>query len=265
MENRAKPLQLNLSPEVKKAMQLVKKFVEDAKFSLPIPTFKLPQLRLLTQDDIDYIEKLIQGKGVKAVKVFGKILESKLELHPGTITEEDFCDYICRRCSARQIEEMTSSETGKLLAKYIIGLTKDAEEFIHEVNQVEGNNISFEERHLSFLNGVNPKNRKPITDKSSYISVVKYAIHFFATKKIPERIKPIQKVNLTKQELSYTFINMWDEKYPKEKRPFELYLFLSSVFVQLKENGLTIDNFHKSILYKKSGKPDNYDDLLKNG
>jgi hypothetical protein len=265
MENKAKPLQLNLSPEVKKAMESIKMIVEGAKFSLPIPTFKLPEIRLLTQDDIDYIENLIRAKGVKAVKVFGKILESKLALHPGTITEEGFYDFIYLHCSVRQIDEMKISDTGKLLAKYIIDLTKDAEVYIQEANEVEGNNVSFEERHLSFMAGVNPKNRKPITDKSGYISVVKYAIHFFATKKIPEGINPIQRVNLTKQELSYTFINMWDEKYPKEKRPFELYLFLSSVFVQLFEEGLTRENFHQSILYKKSGKPDNYDDLLKNG
>jgi hypothetical protein len=115
---------------------------------------------------------------------------------------------------------------------------------------------------LKFMKGDNPKNRNRIINDAEYERLFEYACHYFGTWTLPRNIKPLLEVNLTKDEILYTFYLLFRAIRPKGQYPFDLFVFISKVFSKLQDTNLTDENYMQSYIYKKfRRKPSNYDSL----
>lgn len=107
---------------------------------------------------------------------------------------------------------------------------------------------------MGFMNGSNEWNGGRIMNEVDYYRLLEYTTELIEHCRLPLNIKPIPKINLTKQEIIYTYSIIHDHFYPNGKLRKEFFIFLDKVFSQLYQPDIQIDknnNYLKSYSYKK--------------
>ena len=73
--------------------------------------------------------------------------------------------------------------------------------------------LAIANRHLAFLNGVNPKNNEQYMSENDYVLLVGYVEHLIQYEIIPTITRKIPKYNIPKTWLKYTLYVIHEELY----------------------------------------------------
>jgi len=120
---------------------------------------------------------------------------------------------------------------------------------------------------IGFMNEDNKLKSVRIMNDGDYTRLLDYTQELMDYCRVPQNIKPIPKINLTKQEIYYTYNLIHNHQFPEGPRRKQYFVFLDSVFSQLHQAELEIDvddNYQQSNTYKKfTAKPNRYHKLNK--
>lgn len=132
-------------------------------------------------------------------------------------------------------------------------------------NTAEKTHFTNAEDFIGFFNGSNYLNNRKIMKESDYLRLVIYTQELINRCRVPDNIIPIPKINLRKQDIVYTFSRIHDHVCPSGKLRKEYFYFLNSIFSQLNQSELNIEeseNYLKSNCYKKFRiKPEYYEKI----
>jgi hypothetical protein len=155
-------------------------------------------------------------------------------------------------------------------ALHLIGLRKSGlpnkavQQSAEKVNEHPAELLETINEHLGFLKGRNPRNKQDISLPAQHDQIVRSTAYFMETGKLPDKLNPVAKLNITNESLVYTFRQLHKAIYPKGKLPYAFFSFLSGMFAQLTVNNLNESNYKNYAIYKKgASKPPFYDELKK--
>lgn len=215
----------------------------------------------------DYINKLCISNGLKANKFaaicWGLVVEN--------FEKEDIEINIKRnrkiQSELNEFSNKIENDPSQLIS--IDEITDKVEPYTTQI--AEDNNIDKQKKDkidvsefLVFMNDDNMLKGGRIMSETDYKRLVKYTNYLVNEQKLPKNIIALPKINLTKQEIIYTYSIIHDHFYPNGKLRKEFFIFLDKVFSQLYQSNIQIDkndNYLKSYSYKKFRvKPPHYDE-----
>lgn len=117
--------------------------------------------------------------------------------------------------------------------------------------------IAIAQKHLSFLNGINPKDQRRFMSEEQYSRLMSYVVHLVTKDEIPSNINKIPKTNISKSWIKYTFYLIHKEYYTNINDTW--IEFIQAVFEEYSKNETQLS----TIKTKFSVAPSGYHQFIK--